>query len=109
MEEVLGASQASLGLLGRLSLEKLGIIVKLPLTCSTCGKVGHECYMQWCSACNKGICPSCMPKDQDGVERCKDCIEKGKPSFPGIHEIGRILAIEKEKRILRIIMGTKDE
>jgi hypothetical protein len=65
---------------------KRGFVVSLSLKCGTCGHVGHEAYLRWCSACREAICPKCVPAGEPGQDRscwvkCKRCIAENRETF----------------------------
>lgn len=71
-----------------------GVIVKLPLNCGTCGRVGDVAIMEWCAACGQGMCPTCMPPGQESLPRCGKCLAECRPT--AMEEAGRREAEARE-------------
>ncbi len=82
------------------------MVISLPLTCGTCGtkydKDRGFILLRWCASCGEAMCPTCFPKEQDGLERCKRCIEEKRPT--GMEVAGRKAAMAREEAFLKAFM-----
>jgi hypothetical protein len=79
--------------------EKHGMICTISLRCK-CGYVDRYrgVTLRWCFACSAAICPVCFIDGQEGLYRCKDCIDANVPTCA--ERAGMRVAVEREKLIL---------